>query len=144
MEAMTEDIILGADHDARVREVKERRRRQLIRLIPPLACLVFLVYAFSTNFIPSASMEPTLRPGDHILTMREWLAYPFGHMPARGDIILFRAPDSLAAQDGDESDDGAAGAADETGSANPLAKLQGLGVDVLIKRVIGLPGDTVL
>src|SRR5437588_9791049 len=112
---MENEITLDADHDARLREFKERRRRQLIRLVPLLACLVFLVYGFNTNFIPSESMEPNLKPGDHILTMREWLAYPFGQMPARGDVILFRAPQSLEA-DGDDADDsGAAGAAAERG-----------------------------
>src|SRR5438105_2806382 len=140
---MSDEIILGADHDARLQESKERRRRQLIRLVPLLACLAFLVYGFSTNFIPSESMQPALKPGDHILTMREWLAYPLGRMPARGDIILFRAPESMASQDGEEADYGTAGAAEDD-TSNPLEKLRGLGVDVLIKRVVGLPGDTVL
>ena len=40
--------------------------------------------------IPSESMAPTLRPGDHVLV--EKLSYRFGS-PRRGDLVVFRAPD---------------------------------------------------
>ena len=33
--------------------------------------------------VPSESMEPTPQPGDQVLTMRSWLAYLGGRVPAR-------------------------------------------------------------
>src|SRR5213596_3627024 len=67
-----------------------RYQRQLKILFAILLVVIFLVYGFTTHLIPSLSMEPTLKPGDHILTMRSWLAYPGGRLPARGDIIVFQ------------------------------------------------------
>jgi signal peptidase I len=69
----------------------------------------FLIQAF---FIPSASMEPTLRPGDRVLVDK--LSYDL-HSVHRGDIVVFAKP----ADDDDP------------------------GVTDLIKRVIGLPGQTI-
>ena len=40
--------------------------------------------------IPSESMEPTLRPGDHVLV--EKLSYRLDP-PRRGDLVVFKAPD---------------------------------------------------
>jgi signal peptidase I len=70
----------------------------------------FLIQAF---FIPSGSMEPTLKPGDRVLVNK--LSYKL-HSIHRGDIVVFKRPPS-------EADD-------------PTIK-------DLIKRVIGLPGDTI-
>src|SRR5207245_6803778 len=60
----------------------------LIALALGIALLIkaFLVQAF---YIPSASMEPTLRQGDRVLVNK--LSYRFGH-PKRGDVIVFRDP----------------------------------------------------
>ncbi|MDQ1426832.1 MAG: signal peptidase [Acidimicrobiaceae bacterium] len=70
----------------------------------------FLIQAF---FIPSGSMEPTLKPGDRVLVNK--LSYKL-HDVHRGDIVVFKRPPS-------EADD-------------PTIK-------DLIKRVIGLPGDRI-
>ncbi len=97
-----------------------------------LALLIktFLVQAF---FIPSGSMEPTLRPGDRVLVLK--VPYYF-HEPRRGDIIVFEDPDP-----GAEAERGVVG-----GFFHWM--FQGLGVqqpdnEDFIKRVIGLPGDVV-
>ncbi|MDZ4786515.1 MAG: signal peptidase I [bacterium] len=85
--------------------------------------------------IPSGSMIPTLRIGDHILVSK--LSYgfrlPYGFKfpfsikdamifqydtPKRGDVVVFTRPDDLASPEDDSSIN-------------------------IIKRVIGLPGDTV-
>jgi signal peptidase I len=78
-------------------------------------CLrTFVVQAF---FVPSASMEPTLQVGDRILVVKAgWLA---GSMD-RGNIVVFRHP---AGVDGDCW-------------IEP-------GIQDLVKRVIGLPGETI-
>jgi len=78
--------------------------------------------------IPSQSMEPTLLPGQRVLVNR--LAYDFGGTPSRGDIVVFHPPSSL------------------TCKVNvPLSEPcpRGVGThasDYFVKRVIGLPGDT--
>jgi signal peptidase I len=70
---------------------------------------VFLVQAF---YIPSGSMEPTLKPGDRVLVDK--ISYDL-HSVHRGDIVVFKRPPN------DNSP----------------------GVTDLIKRVIGLPGETI-
>lgn len=78
--------------------------------------------------IPSSSMVPTLEIGDHILVNK--LSYGFRlpfvtktvfsySNPERGDVVVFTQPDDPATPETDES---------ETN---------------VIKRVIGLPGDTI-
>jgi signal peptidase I len=100
----------------------------LAALLIALLLKTFLVQAF---FIPSPSMVPTLRPGDRILVNR--LAYRFGDIQ-RGDVVVFSDPS----------------AAHDRGTLSAIFHflVEGLGVarpqdDDFVKRVIGLPGDTV-
>lgn len=66
------------------------------------------------RYIPSGSMEPTLQINDRLIINK--LSYDFGGIPQRGDIIVFQ----------------------------PTKTLEELKYrDAFIKRVIGLPGDTV-
>jgi signal peptidase I len=53
--------------------------------------LVVLVVAFVAEpfRVPTGSMTPTVRPGDHVLVDK--LAYRFGD-PQRGDLMVFRSP----------------------------------------------------
>lgn len=74
----------------------------------------FLVRAYS---IPSPSMVPTLLEGDRVLVNKR--AYGDGKIPPRGDIVVFARPDV------------------------PTCKFKADAPDVLIKRVIGRPGETV-
>jgi signal peptidase I len=78
-----------------------------------LVALVIKTFLFQAFYIPSESMEPTLRPGDRVLVNK--LSYDF-HSIRRGDVVVFKRPPAEA--------------------ADPAIK-------DLIKRVIGLPGDTV-
>jgi len=78
--------------------------------------LVFLVirpFLIQTFFIPSGSMIPTLLEKDRILVNK--ISYRFGE-PKIGDIVVFKAPPEASPQDGKERD--------------------------FIKRLVGLPGDT--
>jgi signal peptidase I len=68
-----------------------------------------------SRYIPSESMVPTLQINDRLIV--EKVSYYF-HPPDRGDIIVFRPPAELRQQQPNFH-------------------------DALIKRVIGLPGDTV-
>lgn len=71
---------------------------------------LLILFAVALRFVggaysvPSASMEPTLLPGDHLLVVRY-----FGEEPLRGHVVVFDNPSGTS----------------------------------LVKRVIGLPGDSV-
>ena len=79
----------------------------------PHLALVIKTFLFQAFYIPSESMEPTLKPGDRVLVNK--LSYRF-HPIHRGDIVVFKTPPSEA--------------------SDPTIK-------DLIKRVIGLPGDKI-
>ena len=102
----------------------------LMAFILALLIKTFLVQAF---FIPSGSMEPTLMTGDRVIVVK--VPYYF-HDPRRGDVIVFEDPDPAK-----QPDRGVIG-----GFVHWL--VQGLGAappdnEDFIKRVIGLPGETV-
>jgi signal peptidase I len=59
-------------------------------LLLVLAAVLVRAYVAEPFAIPSESMAPTLRPGDHVLV--EKLSSRFGS-PRRGDLVVFRAPD---------------------------------------------------
>ncbi|MDP9344026.1 MAG: signal peptidase I [Actinomycetota bacterium] len=94
----------------------------------------FLVQAF---YIPSPSMDPTLKVGDRVLVNK--LAYKL-HGPSRGDVIVFSNPGPSVTQCPEPH-------------RNPVSAFvhwvtEGLGVSApacedFIKRVIGVPGDVV-
>ncbi len=92
-------------------------------LIVALVIKTFLIQAF---YIPSGSMEPTLDIGDRVLVNK--LSYVV-HDVNRGDLVVFEAAEG-------EGDCGL-----------PVSEAQSAategGIKDLIKRVIGLSGDTV-
>jgi len=111
-----------------------KRSRKLLRwllisLAGVLALLVvFVLVAMSPYRIPSSAMEPTLNcakgaasPGclggssDRVLACR--ICLDFGRNPSRGDIVVFNTPSEAALKCGEGG--------------------------TFVKRVIGLPGDTV-
>jgi signal peptidase I len=97
---------------------------------------IFLVQAF---LIPSQSMEDTLLVGDRVLVSK--LTTRFGEIQ-RGDVLVFADPDAWLSP---SVDDGSTSLGDRLRDA-----LQFVGVlpedseGHLIKRVIGLGGDTVV
>jgi signal peptidase I len=67
-------------------------RKSLLRIIAEpivVACvLAFAVRAVARIYsVPSASMSPTLRPGDHIIVTRY-----LSDRPGRGDVVVFHHP----------------------------------------------------
>jgi len=78
-----------------------------------LAAFLVKTFVLQTFFIPSASMEPTLEIGDRVFVNK--LSYDF-HGIRRGDIVVFTLPPGESA---------------------------GPDINDLIKRVIGLPGETI-
>ena len=121
---------------------RRRRRRSFWRELPILVAVALLLavviksYALQAFFIPSASMENTLEINDRVLVNK--LVYDFRGIH-RGDIIVF---------DGDGSwYPGPAPTSSNVFSEffNNLTSMFGFGHSdvILVKRVIGLPGDRV-
>jgi signal peptidase I len=98
-------------------KARSKRRRAIIEwgvilVVALLAALLLRTFVIQPYYIPSASMEPTLKVGDKVLVNK--LSYDL-HSIHRGDVIVFKKPP------------------DDT---TP-------GIKDLIKRVIGLPGETI-
>ncbi|MGW6687937.1 signal peptidase I [Streptomyces sp. NPDC054961] len=138
----------GRAHRRRLaRRVRRRRRTRRAGELPLLVAVAlcialvlktFLVQAF---FIPSGSMEQTIRIGDRVLVdkLTPW----FGSKTERGDVVVFKDPGGWL---GGES---ARPAPDPVGVKQVKQTLTFIGLlpsadeQDLIKRVIGTGGDTV-
>lgn len=97
----------------------ERSTNPVVEGLQTLGLSIVLALGIRTfvaeaRYIPSGSMEPTLEINDRLVV--EKISYYF-NPPERGDIVVFWPPDNLF----------------------PEGKRR----DAFIKRVIGLPGDTI-
>ncbi|MEN9846079.1 MAG: hypothetical protein RIS36_1226 [Pseudomonadota bacterium] len=106
---------------------------ELVAFIKTLVVILGLAFLIRVQIIepfkiPSGSMKPTLQIGDYILVLKFWygLRVPFVDAPVirwgspkRGDVVVFTRPDDPATPSEDDS------------------------AIHIIKRVIGLPGETV-
>jgi signal peptidase I len=90
------------------------RETAVVVVVALVAAILLRTFVVQTFFIPSGSMEPTLQIGDRILVNK--LSYHL-HGVDRGNIVVFRRP------------------ANEDCGGEPVADL--------VKRVIGLPGETI-
>jgi signal peptidase I len=113
----------GAGGEGSIPSRRTRRRRRarrwayewvVILLIAVLVAFLLRTFVIQTFYIPSASMTPTLQVGDRIVVNK--LSYHL-HSVHRGDIIVFKRP--------------------------PNENCAGPPVPDLVKRVIGLPGETI-
>lgn len=86
-------------------------------VLPVLIVLGLRLFVFGLYAIPSGSMENTIMPGDRVITTH---LSPRPIALRRGDIIVFKDPANWLANEGATHNS-----------------------DRLIKRLIGLPGDTV-
>jgi signal peptidase I len=86
----------------------------VIIVVALVGALVIRTVLFQAFFIPSASMDPTLKVHDRILVNK--LSYHM-HPVHRGDIVVFKRSPNMRTTEGDIKD--------------------------LVKRVIGLPGETI-
>lgn len=127
----------------RRREAKKEKRRQrrknrsfwrelpILVLVALIVAVVIKTFFFQAFYIPSGSMIPTLEINDRVLVNK--LSYRFGAVE-RGDILVFDSPEAI---DIDRSflERAFRSIGEATGLTSPDT--------VLIKRVIGLPGETV-
>lgn len=102
----------------------------LVALAVAILVKTFLIQAF---YIPSESMEPTLEIGDRVFVNK--LAYDIGDL-GRGDVIVFANPHPEELP--------------ERGAVSAFLHWLGEGIgfaqpadEDFIKRVIGLPGETI-
>jgi signal peptidase I len=102
----------------------------VIAIAVAIVVKTFLIQAF---YIPSASMVPTLQIGDRVFVNK--LAYDLGDI-GRGDVIVFANPNP--------------GASPDRGIMGGFLHWLGEGIgfaqpedEDFIKRVIGLPGETI-
>lgn len=117
-----------------------RRGRRLLVLLVLALLVLALVRAFAVQSyaIPSASMEPTLRPGDRIVVLRLGVAASV----QRGDVVVFDGTTVFAGRsDRDAASGGIVGRV--LGSLASLLSVD-TGESDYVKRVIGLPGDHVV
>jgi signal peptidase I len=104
-------------------------------------CLAVLIrtFLFQAFYIPSGSMENTLLVGDRVLVNK--VVYDT-RQPARGDIVVFRGTDVWAPEaDLPPQSDSLLARFGRT--IGDLVGVSQPGEKDFIKRVIGLPGDTV-
>jgi signal peptidase I len=139
---VVDEVDPEVEHDAPSVGTRRARRRQSARrntvewVVVIAGALVVAViiktFLFQAFYIPSPSMEPTLKVGDRVLVNK--LSYHV-HDIHRGDIIVFSRP-AVAQQVVDGCD-----GQPVTIPAQPILGEED--VHDLIKRVVALPGDTV-
>ena len=103
----------------------------ILALVLAVGIKAFLAQAF---YIPSESMEPGLIRNDRILVQK--VSYWFGGEPERGDVVVFKDPGGWLTD------------AEAAGPDNPVSKaMAAVGLypegGHLVKRVIGVAGDTI-
>ncbi|MEU6822140.1 signal peptidase I [Streptomyces atriruber] len=129
------------------KKVKRRRQRSAIKEIPLLIGVALLIALVLKTFlvqafvIPSGSMEQTIRVGDRVLVdkLTPW----FGSKPERGDVVVFKDPGSwLEEEQGKKKDDPVVVKQLKEGLTQ-IGLLPSDSERDLIKRVVGVGGDTV-
>nr|BFD93459.1 hypothetical protein KitaXyl93_48190 [Kitasatospora sp. Xyl93] len=135
-----------AERRRSARKAARRRKRSLVREVPLIVLVALLVALVLKTFlvqvfvIPSGSMEQTILIGDRVMVdkLTPW----FGSEPQRGDIVVFKDPGGWLERDHEPSDEGPV-----LGVTKQVLTFVGLlpsdDEQDLIKRVIGVGGDTV-
>ncbi|QKW11181.1 signal peptidase I [Streptomyces sp. NA04227] len=131
------------------RKVKRRRRRNTIREIPLLIGVALLIALLLKTFlvqafvIPSGSMEQTIKVGDRVLVdkLTPW----FGSKPERGDVVVFKDPGSWLDSErrNKKKKDDPVVIKQVKWALTNVGLLPSDDERDLIKRVVGVGGDTV-
>ncbi len=124
-----------------MRKRKDMPRWQELLILIAIAFFLAVVvrtFLFQAFFITSGSMQNTLQVGDRVVVNK--MAYDF-RTPARGEVVVFRGtsqwtPEIAADQNASMFSQIGTGLGNLVGISEP-------GPNIFIKRVIGIPGDTV-
>ncbi|MFY0409274.1 signal peptidase I [Solicola sp. PLA-1-18] len=113
--------------------------REIVIVVATALVLSVVVKTFFVEsfYVPSASMEPTLRGDD--VTQDRFLVQKWSYWtgePKRGDIVVFKDPGGWLAE---------SGVAQNPGPVQRALSVVGLypAGDHLVKRVVGVGGDTI-
>lgn len=116
--------------NTKVEKKKKKQRSKAVELVETLIIAFFLAFLIrvtvaEARFIPSSSMEPTLQIGDRLIIEK---VSSYFVKPSRGSILVFYPPHAIQKK----------GWVNDT-----LRKLTITNEMAYIKRVVGLPGETV-
>lgn len=125
------ETVTGDASEASANQPKKKKRSRPFELVETIIVAFLLAIMIratlaEARFIPSGSMIPSLLVGDRLIV--EKLTYYFSS-PQRGDIVVFYPPDPYAPP--------------LNGSQRFLRWLGFTSEAAYIKRVIGLPGETI-
>ncbi|MFJ5233447.1 signal peptidase I [Kitasatospora sp. NPDC088391] len=135
-----------ADRRRSAKRAARRSRRSFLRELPVVVLVALVIAVVLKTFllqvfvIPSGSMEQTLRIGDRVVVdkLTPW----FGAEPSRGEVVVFKDPGGWLENDHKPSTDGPV--LRRTKSVfSAVGLLPSDNERDLIKRVIGVGGDTV-
>ncbi|MEU3495981.1 signal peptidase I [Kitasatospora cineracea] len=135
-----------AERRRSAKRAARRSRRSFLRELPVIVLVALVIALVMKTFliqvfvIPSGSMEQTLRIGDRVVVdkLTPW----FGAEPERGEVVVFKDPGGWLENDHKRSTDGPV-------LRNVKSVFSAVGLlpsddeRDLIKRVIGVGGDTV-
>ncbi|MFJ4681152.1 signal peptidase I [Kitasatospora sp. NPDC088783] len=135
-----------AERRRTAKRAARRSRRSLLRELPVIVLVALVIALVMKTFliqvfvIPSGSMEQTLRIGDRVVVdkLTPW----FGSEPERGEVVVFKDPGGWLENDHKPSTEGPV-------LRNVKSVFSAVGLlpsddeRDLIKRVIGVGGDTV-
>nr|WP_203644304.1 signal peptidase I [Streptomyces sp. SID14478] len=129
------------------RKVKRRRRRSAIKEIPLLIGVALLIALVLKTFlvqafvIPSGSMEQTIKIGDRVVVdkLTPW----FGAKVHRGDVVVFQDPGKWLEQEAGQKKEDPVGVKQVKEGLTWIGLLPSDNERDLIKRVVGVGGDTV-
>lgn len=129
------------------RRVRRRRRTRRVGEVPLLVvialCIALLLKTFLVQafFIPSGSMEQTIRIGDRVLVdkLTPW----FGSKVQRGDVVVFKDPGGWLMGEAARPAPDPVGVKQIKQTLTFIGLLPSADEQDLIKRVIGVGGDTV-
>ncbi len=129
------------------RKVRRRRRTRRAGEVPLLVvaalCIALLLKTFLVQafFIPSGSMEQTIRIGDRVLVdkLTPW----FGSKIERGDVVVFKDPGGWLKGEAARPPSDPVGVKQIKQTLTFIGLLPSADEQDLIKRVIGVGGDTV-
>jgi signal peptidase I len=108
-----------------------RTAAEIVLTLAVAIVIAYLAQAFVVKpyQVPTASMVPTLEPGDYLIADRLSLDF---RDPARGEIVVFHPPYCVQG----ENTEGVCNTNDPTRRVGPAG-------ETFIKRVIGLPGELI-
>ncbi|MBN3930932.1 signal peptidase I [Streptomyces verrucosisporus] len=137
-----------ADRRRAAKRIRRRRRLSVTKEIPVLVGVALLIALVLKTFlvqafvIPSGSMEQTIRIDDRVLVdkLTPW----FGSRPERGDVVVFKDPGGWLPPGEEPERDDPVGVKQGRQFLTFIGLLPSAEEQDLIKRVVGVGGDTVV